>query len=108
MRSPRQQPKMDPDALLAFQALGCVMQDTRVHQALEGDDISRTSLMQALLDRGHLGRLGFRAAAYLPLVAQARSLGVDHRIHFVGYRSNTVDFLRAIRSYAARGRRFGE
>jgi glycosyltransferase involved in cell wall biosynthesis len=30
------------------------------------------------------------------LVAQARSLGVDHRIHFVGYRANTVDFLRAM------------
>jgi glycosyltransferase involved in cell wall biosynthesis len=30
------------------------------------------------------------------LVAQARSLGVDQRVHFVGYRSNTVDFLRAM------------
>jgi glycosyltransferase involved in cell wall biosynthesis len=30
------------------------------------------------------------------LMAQARSLGVDHQIHFVGYRANTVDFLRAM------------
>ena len=30
------------------------------------------------------------------LAAQARSLGVDHRTHFVGYRANTVDFLRAM------------
>jgi glycosyltransferase involved in cell wall biosynthesis len=30
------------------------------------------------------------------LVAQARSLGVEQRVHFVGYRANTVDFLRAM------------
>ena len=30
------------------------------------------------------------------LVAQARSLGVEQRIHFVGYRANTVDYLRAM------------
>jgi glycosyltransferase involved in cell wall biosynthesis len=30
------------------------------------------------------------------LAAQARALGVDQRVHFVGYRANTVDFLRAM------------
>ncbi len=30
------------------------------------------------------------------LVDQARSLGVEQRVHFVGYRSNTVEFLRAM------------
>lgn len=30
------------------------------------------------------------------LLAQARALGVDHRIHFAGYRANTAEFLRAM------------